>query len=167
MVHLSMLTSFLSGYKISIDTYIPNRKYQVQSHLFPWLSPSCAAMLLHIKINFFNLYQRDNSAGFKALFRQTSNPSKRVIESAKNYYTKKTKDSIVAQRVCTHDFPPIANIVLNRGKSAIPSLFNGPEVLTVCFQRRLNSLLNSSLKILILMILAMNFQLSIVELTLS
>ena len=69
-------------------------------------------------------------AGSKALFRQASNRCKRVIESAKNCYTKKTKESIVSQKVGSHDFWRIANSVLNRGKSAIPPLFNGPEVLT-------------------------------------
>ena len=68
--------------------------------------------------------------GSKALFRQASGYCKRVIESAENRYTKKTKKYIVSQRVGFHDFWQIANSVLNSGKSAIPLLFNGPVILT-------------------------------------
>ena len=64
--------------------------------------------------------------------RQATNQCKRVIESANwvSYYTKKTKKSIFSQRVGSGDFWHSANSVLNRGKSAISPLFNGPEVLT-------------------------------------
>ena len=64
------------------------------------------------------------------MFRQASNHCKRVIESAKNRYVEKKKESIVSQKVGSCDFWRIANSVLNRGKSAIPPLFTGPEVLT-------------------------------------
>ena len=40
------------------------------------------------------------------------------------------KESIVFQKVGSRDFWRIANSILNRGKSAILYLFNGPEVLT-------------------------------------
>ena len=36
----------------------------------------------------------------------------------------------LTNRVVTQDFWQIANSVLNKGKSAIPPLFNGPEVLS-------------------------------------
>ena len=38
--------------------------------------------------------------------------------------------SITSQKLGSHDFWQIANSVLNKGKSAIPPLFNGPEVLS-------------------------------------
>ena len=38
--------------------------------------------------------------------------------------------SITSQKLGSHDFWRIANSVLNKGKSAIPPLFNGPEVLS-------------------------------------
>ena len=50
----------------------------------------------------------------KALFRQASNFCKRVIESAKNHYIKKAKESI------TFGILP----------TVFQFLFNGPEVLT-------------------------------------
>ena len=62
--------------------------------------------------------------------RQTSNRCKRVLEAAKLAYASKTKESITSQKLGSHDFWRIANSVLNKGKSAIPPLFNGPEVLS-------------------------------------
>ena len=69
------------------------------------------------------------------MFTQTSNRFKRVIESAKNHYTKKIKETIFSQRVGSRDFWHIANNVLNRGKSAIPPFCNGPEVLTFASEK--------------------------------
>ena len=54
---------------------------------------------------------------------------KRVLEAAKLAYTNKTKECITSQKLGSHDFWRIANSVLNKGKSAIPPLFNGLEVM--------------------------------------
>ena len=62
-------------------------------------------------------------------FSQVSNRCKRVLEAAKLGYANKTKESITSQKIGSHDFWQIANSVLNKGKSAIPPLFNDPEVL--------------------------------------
>ena len=62
--------------------------------------------------------------------RQASNRCKRVLEAAKLTYANKTKESITSQKLGSRDFWRIANSVLNKGKSAIPPLFNGPEVLS-------------------------------------
>ena len=43
--------------------------------------------------------------------------------------TKSSFNQFLTMRQCA-DFWRIANSVLNKGKSAIPSLFNGPEVLS-------------------------------------
>ena len=61
--------------------------------------------------------------------RQASNHCKRILEAAKLAYANKTKESITSQKLRSRDFWQIANSVLNKGKSAIPVLFNGPEVL--------------------------------------
>ena len=45
-------------------------------------------------------------------------------------YANKTKESITSEKLGSRDFWGIANSVLNKGKSAIPPLFNGPEVLS-------------------------------------
>ena len=65
----------------------------------------------------------------KVKFRQDSNCWKRAVEAVKPAYANKTKDSIMSQKHCSWDFWRIAISVLNKGKSAIPSLFNGPKVL--------------------------------------
>ena len=79
--------------------------------------------------HFFHLYQKDKSSDYKVKFRQASNRCKRALEATKLAYTNKTKDSTTSQKPGSWDFQRIANSVLNRGKSAIPPLLKGPEVL--------------------------------------
>ena len=114
---------------IDIYIYIPHRKYQVKSHSSPWFSAACAAAIVH-RNHFFRLYQREKSSDSQVKFRQASNRCKRVLEAAKLAYANKTKESITSQKLGSCDFWRIANSVLNKGKSAIPPLFNGPEVLS-------------------------------------
>ena len=76
------------------------------------------------------MYQREKSSDSKVKFRQASNRCKRVLEAAKLPYANKTKESITSQKLGSRDFWQIASSVLNKGKSAIPPLFNGPEVLS-------------------------------------
>ena len=76
------------------------------------------------------MYQREKSSDSKVKFRQASNRCKRVLEAARLAYANKTKESITYQKLGSRDFSRIANSVLNKGKSAIPLLFNGPEVLS-------------------------------------
>ena len=76
------------------------------------------------------MHQREKSSDSKVKFRQASNRCKRVLEAAKLASGNKTKESITSQKLGSHDFWWIANSVLNKGKSAIPPLFNGPEVLS-------------------------------------
>ena len=49
------------------------------------------------------------------------------LEAAKLTYANKTKESITSQKLGSGDFWQIANGVLNKGKSAIPPLFNSPK----------------------------------------
>ena len=79
--------------------------------------------------HFFHLYQKDKSSDYKVKFRQVSNPCETVLEAAKLAYANKTKESITSQKLGSRDFWPIANSVLNIGKSVIHPLFNGLEVL--------------------------------------
>ena len=79
--------------------------------------------------------QKDKSSDSKVKFRQASNRCKRVLEAAKLAYANKTKESITSQKLGSCDFWRIANNVLNKGKSAIPPLFNGPEVLSSTFDK--------------------------------
>ena len=52
----------------------------------------------------------------------------RALEAAKLAYANKTKVSITSQKLDSREFWRIANLVLNKCKSAIPSLFNGLDV---------------------------------------
>ena len=61
------------------------------------------------------MHQKDESSESEAKFRWASNRCKRVLEAAKLTYAYKTKES---------------NSILNKGKSAIPPLFNSLEVMS-------------------------------------
>ena len=76
------------------------------------------------------MYQQNKSSESKVKFRQASNRCKNVLEAAKLAYANKTKESITSQKLGSRDFWRISNSVLNKGKSAIPPLFNGLEVLS-------------------------------------
>ena len=76
------------------------------------------------------MYEQNKSSESNIKFGQTGNRSKRLLEAAKLAYATKTKKSIFSQKRGSWDFWRIANSVLNKGKSAIPPLFNGPEELS-------------------------------------
>ena len=76
------------------------------------------------------MYQKDKFSESKVKFRQASNHCKRVLEAAKLAYANKIKESITSQKLGSRDFWQIANSVLNKGRSAIPPLFNSLEVLS-------------------------------------
>ena len=121
-------SEFCEWVQVGIDVYIPHRKYQVKPHSSPWFSAACVAAIVH-RNHFIHLYQKDKSSESKVKFRQVSNRCKRVLEAAKLAYANKTKESITFQKLGSRDFCQIANSVVNKGKSAIPPLFNSPEVL--------------------------------------
>ena len=76
------------------------------------------------------MYQHNKTSESKVKLRQASNRCKSVLEAAKLAYATETKESITSQKLGSRDFWRIANSVLNKGKSPIPPLFNGPEVLS-------------------------------------
>ena len=115
--------------QVGIDVYMPHCKYQVKPHSSRWFSAVCAAAILR-RNQFYCLYQQNKSSESKVKFRQAINRCKRVLEAAKLAYATKTKASITSQKLGSQDFWQIANSVLNNRKSAIPPLFNGPEVLS-------------------------------------
>ena len=122
-------SEFCEWVQVGIDVYIPHCKYQVRPHSCPWFSAAFAAATVH-RNNVFRLYQQNKSSESKLTFRQASNCCKRVLEAAKLAYATRTKESITSRNLGSRDFWRIANSVLNKGKSAIPPLFNGPEVLS-------------------------------------
>ena len=122
-------SEFYECVQVGLDVYIPYRKYQVKPHSSPWFSAACAVVIAH-RNHFFRLYQQNKSSESKVKFRQASNRCKSVLEGAKHAYAAKTKESITSQKIASPDVCRIANSVLNKGKSAIPLLFNGPELLS-------------------------------------
>ena len=62
-------------------------------------------------------------------FRQVSICCKRVLEAAKLAYANEIKQFITSQTLGSQNFWQVANSVLNKGKSVIPSLFYSSEVL--------------------------------------
>ena len=122
-------SEFCEWFQVGIDVYIPHHKYQLKPHLLPWFSGVCSATILHGN-HFFHWYQQNKTSEPKIKFRQASNHCKRVLEAAKLAYANKTKESTTSQKRGSQGFWQIANSVFNKGKSAIPALFNGPEMLS-------------------------------------
>ena len=79
------------------------------------------------------MYQQNKSSESKVKFRQASNCCKRVLEAAKLAFATKTR--VHHFKLGSQDFWQIADSVLNKSKSAIPPLFNGPEVLSSAFDK--------------------------------
>ena len=128
-VLLLLLVNLVSGFRLEL-IYISLIENQVKPHSSSWFSAACAAAIVH-RNHFFRLYQKDKSSDFKVKFRQASKHYKMVIETAKLAYANKTKESITFQKLDSWDFCQIANSVFNKGKSAIPPLFNSLEVFKI------------------------------------
>ena len=114
---------------IVIDVYIPHHKYQVKPRSSPRFSAVCGAAIVHWS-HFFCLYQQNKSSESKVNFRQTNNCCQRVLDAAKLAYANKTKEFITLEKLGSQDIWQIANSVLRKDKSAIPSLFNSLKVLS-------------------------------------
>ena len=119
----------MSWIQSGIDAFIPHRRYQVKPHSSPWFSPACAAAIAH-RNHYFHLFRRDNSPDNKRLFTLARNNCRKVLDDAKSRYMESNKSRIASQRLGSRDFWKIFNNVFNRGKSNIPPLFDGLEVLS-------------------------------------
>ena len=117
--------------QVGNDVYIPHCKYQVKPNSSPWFLAASAAAIVH-RTHFFVCIKISKS---KVKFRETSNCCKRVPEVAKLAYANKTKEPITSQKLGCQDFLQIVNSVLNKGKSAVPPLFNDLEVLRSAFDK--------------------------------
>ena len=82
--------------------------------------------MFSIRNSRLRLHQQNISSEPKLKFRRASNRCKKGLEAAKLAYATNTKESITSQKLGSQDFWQIANSVLNKGKSAIPPLFNSP-----------------------------------------
>ena len=140
----------------------PSQKISGQASFIPMVF-SCLCCYNSLQNPLFCLHQREKSFDSKLKLRQASNRCKRVLEDAKLAYANKTKESVTSQKLGSRDFWQIANSVLNKGKSAIPPLFNRPEVLCSASHKAKLFAENSS-KNLILMTQVSLYQVSLLEL---
>ena len=122
-------SEFCEGLKVGIYVYIPHRKNQVNLHSSLSFPAACATAIAH-RNQFFRWYQRNKSSDSTVKSRQASNRCKRVLEAAKPAYANKTKETITSQKLASWGFWRIANSVLNKRKSVIPSLLKEAEVLS-------------------------------------
>ena len=114
---------------VGIDHFIPAKKFQQKPNSQPWFSPECAAAIAH-RNHFFHSFQRNRCTETKAAFRTASNHCKRVIKNARELYAKSIKSKVAEQRLGSHQFWQIANRILNRSVCSIPTIINGPEVIS-------------------------------------
>ena len=114
---------------VGIDRFIPSKKFQQKPNSQPWFSPECAAAIAH-RNHFFHSYQRNRCMETKAAFRTASNHCKRVIKNARELYAQSVKSKVAEQRLGSHQFWQIANRILNRSVRSIPTIINGPEVIS-------------------------------------
>ena len=110
-----------------LDLFISSDASICSTMAFPPLENSDA--VVSVTIDFPTNSQQE--APFHCIaYDYSCNCWKKVLEAAKLAYGNKTKESITSQKLGSRDFWQIANSVLNKGKSAIPPLFNMPEVLS-------------------------------------
>ena len=93
----------------------------------PWLSTTCASAIIH-RNHFFHFYQQNKSESKKS--------SGRLVIIAKcflklpNLHMVIKQESITFQKLGSREVWQIANSIHNKGKSAVPPLFTGLEVLS-------------------------------------
>ena len=75
------------------------------------------------------VYMKESLSFARDLSLENSADSYLCFRLTLHHFTK-TKETITSQKLGSRDFWRIANSVLNKGKSAIPPLFNGSEVLS-------------------------------------
>ena len=128
MVFLLLLANFGIGFRLEL-MYMYHIEISGQASFISMFF-SCLCCCHSSQKSLFCSYHKEKSSDSELKFRQASNHCKRFLEAAKLAYANKTKESITSQKLGSCDFWRIANSVLNKGKSAIPPLFNGPEVLS-------------------------------------
>ena len=114
--------------RAGIEEFIPHKRYQVKPHSAPWFSPECSAAIAN-KNHHYHCYRRNSNSSNRNSFKKARNYCRKVLDSAKSSYKESTKRKIADQQLGSKDFWKIINSVLNKSKSNIPPLINGPEIL--------------------------------------
>ena len=126
----SKITSLLSDWiRAGIDNFIQSKKYQQRPNSQPWYTPECAAAIAH-RNHFFNLYHQNRCTETHRDFRIARNRCKMVLRNAKAGYAASIQSRIEDERLGSRKVWRITNKVLNRGKASVPTVINGPEVLS-------------------------------------
>ena len=112
-----------------IDIFVPHKKFQQKPHSQPWFTLACAAAIAH-RNHHFHAYHRNPSAANRTSFRTASNRCKYILNQAKTNYADLIQSRIKSESLGTREFWRITNKVMNRGKPSIPTIVNGPEILS-------------------------------------
>ena len=117
--------------QVRTEVYIPH-KYQVKLYLSPCFLAACTAAISD-RIHFSYFYHQNKSFASKVKFSQTSNHCKRFLKTAILPFASWTKESIISQKLGSHD---LANSSISvKVEFAILFLFNSSEVLLSAFNK--------------------------------
>ena len=131
----SKIASLITDWVLSgMDTFIPHKKYQQKPNSQPWFGPECAAAIAH-RNHFFHLYHQNRCAANLEAFQRARNQCHKVLRDAKTSYAESVQTRIEQERLGSREFWRITNKVLNRGKSPIPTIINGPEVISASSEK--------------------------------
>ena len=112
-----------------MESFIPSKKYQQRPNSQPWFTPECAAAIAH-RNHYFHLYHKDRGVETEANFKAARSHCQRILRNATDTYAQSIQEKVGNQRVGSREFWRITNNVLNRGKATIPTIINGPEVIS-------------------------------------
>ena len=124
----SCATEIAEWLRIGIEEFIPHRRYQVKPHSVPWFSPDCSAAIA-TRNHHYHCYRSNPSTSNRASFRKARNDCEKVLKAAESRYIESTKSKISDQTLGSKDFWRILNSVLNRGKSSVPPLVSGSQII--------------------------------------
>ena len=105
------------------DVYVLHCQFQIKPHLSPWFSIACAAAMVH-RNHFFARTNRINLLNLKESSDRLVIIAKGFLKLPNLHDAIKAKAFIICQKLGCLNFLQIANSVLNKGKSAIPPLYN-------------------------------------------
>ena len=125
------VASFLSEWIFDgMNCFIPSKKFQQKPNSQPWFTPECAAAIAH-RNHFFHLYHQNRSDDdARAAFNAARNRCRRILRNAEDSHAQTVRTEISNERPGTRGFWKISRKVLNCGKPSIPTLVNGPEVIS-------------------------------------
>ena len=134
---MPQLISFFAFVHQNVLHWLPIASWTASTYLYPignsskttfntMVHTSTCVSIAH-RNHIFHLYNHNRCWETKATFRPASNWCSRVIKSAKEGDAELVKEKIRNERIGSRKFLGRINRILNRGKSPIPIIANGPE----------------------------------------